>query len=133
MYAYIKGLLTSKSHDRVVIENSGIGFEVIIGSSTYNSLPEESQDIMLHTYHYKREDKEELYGFAVREEKKFFEILIGVSSIGPNKAISILSQISPGRFISAIKKEDIVTISSIKGLGRKTADLIIIFFRSLES
>ncbi len=129
MYAYIKGILKSKSPHRVIIENSGIGYEVNITALTYNSLPDNLEEVMLYTYHYIREDKEELYGFSAMGEKNLFEILIGVSSIGPNKAISILSQISPEHFISAVRKNDVITIASIKGIGKKTAEKMILYLK----
>lgn len=129
MYAYIKGILKSKSPHQVIIENSGIGYEVNITALTYNSLPDNFEEVMLYTYHYIREDKEELYGFSAMGEKNLFEILIGVSSIGPNKAISILSQISPEYFISAVRKNDVITIASIKGIGKKTAEKMILYLK----
>ncbi|MFC2061963.1 Holliday junction branch migration protein RuvA [Elusimicrobiota bacterium] len=126
MYAYIKGMLRSKNSDRIVIENSGIGYEMIIGAMTYNNLPNPPEEVMLYTYHYIREDKEELYGFSSTGEKRLFEILVGVSSIGPGKAVSILSQVSPAQFIDAVKKKDLLAVSSVKGIGKKTAERMIL-------
>jgi Holliday junction DNA helicase RuvA len=129
MYIYIKGILIAKSQDSVILENSGIGYQLNIGTFTYNSLPEINQEVKLNTYHYVREDKEELYGFSTEGEKALFEILIGISSIGPSKAINILSQISPQQFINSVRREDIGTIASIKGIGRKTAERMVLDLR----
>ncbi|MFH1415735.1 MAG: Holliday junction branch migration protein RuvA [Elusimicrobiota bacterium] len=126
MYVYIKGILKSKNKETAIIENAGIGYELSIGLMTYNSLPEHSQEVMLYTYHYIREDREELYGFSTTGERSLFEILIGVPSIGPSKAINILSQVLPGQFAGAISRGDITAVASIKGLGRKTAERMVL-------
>lgn len=126
MYAYIKGILVSKSENNVILENTGIGYRLSIGRMTYYNLPEISNEVLLHTYHYLREDREELYGFYSAQEKELFEILIGLSSIGPSKAINIMSQIAPEQFIEAIRREDVMTIANIKGIGRKTAERMIL-------
>ncbi|MBN2406214.1 MAG: Holliday junction branch migration protein RuvA [Elusimicrobia bacterium] len=125
MFVYLKGILKSKEHGRVIIENSGIGYELYVGEMTYANLPEPPEEVMLYTYHYVREDREELYGFSSQGEKGLFTMLIGVSSIGPGKAVSILSQISPDEFINAVRSENISLIASIKGLGRKTAERVV--------
>lgn len=126
MYIYIKGILKSKTQTTVIIENSGIGYELSIGLFTYNDLPDHSQEVMLHTFHYIREDKEELYGFSTEGERSLFEILIGIASIGPSKAINILSQISMAQFIDAVRRGDVLTIASIKGIGKKTAERMVL-------
>lgn len=126
MYVYLKGILKSKNQNHVIIENSGIGYELSIGALTYNSLPDHSEEVMLYTYHYIREDKEELYGFIAKTERRLFEMLIGISNIGPGKAINILSQITASNFVQAVRTEDILTISSIKGIGKKTAERLVI-------
>lgn len=126
MYVYIKGILKYKSADRIVVENSGMGYGLTIASITYNNLPDPPEEVMLYTYHYVREDKEELYGFSSMAEKELFELIIGISNIGPSKAINIMSQITPSHFINAVKREDVVTVASIKGVGKKTAERIIL-------
>ncbi|MFW6173338.1 MAG: Holliday junction branch migration protein RuvA [Elusimicrobiota bacterium] len=126
MYAYINGILKQRDRSKVIVENSGLGYELNITTTTYNNLPEPPEKVMLYTYHYIREDREELYGFATKGEKELFEILINLSNIGPSKTINILSQIEPEHFVRAIKKEDISYLSSIKGIGRKTAQRLIV-------
>jgi len=129
MYIYIKGILKHKDTCSVIIENSGIGYEINIGLLTYNDLPSASEEVLLHTFHYIREDREELFGFSTTGEKSLFEILIGISSIGPNKALGMLSQVSPSDFIQAVKSNNKSLIASIKGIGVKTAERIIIELR----
>ena len=126
MYVYIKGILKETFHDRVVIENAGLGYELKITSLTYHNLPALDDEVMFYTHHYVREDKEELYGFSTRDEKKLFEILITLPNIGPGKAMNILSQIQPEHFVAALQNKDVSTISSIKGIGRRTAERLIV-------
>jgi len=130
MYAYIKGKLKSKTEKKVVVENSGIGYELHIGSVTYNDLPLDNEEVMLYTFHHVREDREELYGFSTDSEKKLFEVLLSMSSIGPSKALGILSQIAPSRFVSAVIQKDVMTIASLKGVGKKTAERILLDLRN---
>ena len=125
MYAYIKGILVSKSPEVVVLENSGIGYEFSIGASTYADLPALGEEVLLYTYHYLREDAENLYGFTTEEEKEVFEALISVSGIGSVKAIGILSNISAPELVSGILRKDKKVLSSVRGIGKKTAERII--------
>jgi len=126
MIVYIKGILKEKTAQRAIIENSGIGYELNIGAMTYNELPDPPEEVMLHTYHYIREDREELYGFSSLNEKQLFEILIGVSNIGPGKAMGILSQVMPESFVNAVRSGDTASVASIKGVGKKTAERLIV-------
>lgn len=126
MYVYIKGILKETFHDRVTIETAGIGYELKITLLTYHNLPALEEEVMFYTHHYVREDKEELYGFSTRGEKKLFEILITIPNIGPGKAMNILSQIQPEHFVAALQNKDVSIISSIKGIGRRTAERLIV-------
>jgi len=126
MFVFIKGILVSKAPDAAVLENSGIGYELSIGAATYAELPQPGDEVLLFTYHNLREDAEDLYGFASEEEKEVFEALISVSGIGPAKAISILSNISAPDLVSAVLRKDTVCISSVKGIGKKTAERILL-------
>ncbi len=129
MYTYIKGKIEEKKQDRVIIENSGLGYLLKIGMQTFSDLPAENKKVKLYTHHYLREDAEILFGFSTREEKHLFKILLKISNIGPGKAMGILSQISPDNFIEYIQSEDISSLSSIKGIGKKTAERLIIELR----
>lgn len=129
MYSYIKGKLKEKNKEAVIIENSGLGYRLQIGMQTYSDLPPENKKVKLYTHHYLREDAEILFGFSTTGEKQLFKILLKVSNIGPSKAMRIISQISPDHFIDAIQNEDIPSLSSIKGIGKKTAERLIIELR----
>ncbi len=126
MYSYLKGILISKALPRIVVENSGIGYELVVGEKTYCDLPAVENDVMLYVYHYIKEDREDLYGFKTETEKKFFELLLSVSNIGPGKAIGILSQINPADFSKAVMREDVAKLSSVKGIGKKTAQRLMV-------
>ncbi|MDA3792141.1 MAG: Holliday junction branch migration protein RuvA [Elusimicrobia bacterium] len=126
MYIYIKGKVIEKSQDDVVVETGGLGYILKIGALTFNDLPAAGEDVKLNTYHYLREDREELYGFSTKGEKELFEILIGVSNIGPAKAMDILSAVSPAHFVDYIINNNINGLSSLKGIGRKTAKRLVL-------
>ncbi len=126
MYVYIKGLLKYKNREMIIVENSGMGYRLIITTATYDKLPELQDEVFLYTYHYIKEDREELYGFFSLMEKKLFETLISISGIGPSKAVNILSTIEPQKFIRAVINKDIMLLSSLKGIGKKTAERLLI-------
>jgi holliday junction DNA helicase RuvA len=122
MIAHIKGSLQTKSTNAIVIDNGGIGYEVITPLSTFYSLPEEGQEVSLHVYTHVREDAFILFGFMTEIEKKIFKLLITVSGIGPKLAINILSGIGPDELLAAISSGDIAKLQSIPGIGKKTAE-----------
>jgi Holliday junction DNA helicase RuvA len=125
MYAYISGKLTHKSPTLVVLENHGIGYELHISLHTYSSI-QSATDCLLHTYLHVKEDGHTLYGFAEPQEKALFIQLIGVSGIGPNTARMILSSLAPGELVAAIRTENEVAITRIKGVGPKSAKRLIL-------
>lgn len=122
MIAHIKGLLQKKSTNAIIIDNSGIGYEVFTPLSTFYSLPEEEEEVSLHIYTYVREDSFILFGFMTELEKSIFKLLISVSGIGPKLAINILSGIGPEELLDAISSGDIAMLQSIPGVGKKTAE-----------
>ena len=129
MIAYIRGTLTEKDPTRVVIEAAGVGYELVISLSTYEALPREGAEAKLLTYHCVREDDEILFGFASEQEKEMFVKLTSVSGVGPKIAISILSGSTLGELALAISTNDAKRISSIKGVGKKTAEKICVELR----
>lgn len=133
MIAYIRGTLTEKDPTRVVIEAAGVGYELVISLSTYEALPREGAEAKLLTYHCVREDDEILFGFASEQEKEMFVKLTSVSGVGPKIAISILSGSSLGELALAISTNDAKRISSIKGVGKKTAEKICVELRDKVS
>ena len=126
MIAYVKGLLAEKDPTRVVVEAAGVGYEILIPLSTYERLPHVDEEVKLLTYHCVREDDEILFGFASEAEKAMFAKLTSVSGVGPKIAIAILSGSSIGELSLAIASGNAKRISSIKGVGKKTAEKICI-------
>jgi Holliday junction DNA helicase RuvA len=124
MIAHLKGLLQKKTTETLIIDNSGIGYEVIAPLSTFYALPKEDEEVSLHIYTHVREDAFILFGFKTVLEKKIFRLLISVSGIGPKLAINILSGIGPDMLLEAIAVGDIAKLQSIPGVGKKTAERI---------
>ena len=126
MIIFLEGILEEKNPARAVINAGGIGHEVIITLNTYEDLPSRGTKVRLQTHHHVREDAEILYGFSDNSERDFFVTLIGISGVGPSLAISILSGLPLYSLRSAIVDEDVKRLSSIKGIGKKTAERIIV-------
>lgn len=126
MYAYIIGVITQKEEGKIALENNGIGYEINVSNLTLNSFSFENQPVKIYTYLVVREDDMSLYGFASLEEKSMFLKLISVGGIGPKMAIGILSEISLSGLMSAIASEDLKTLCKVKGLGKKTAERLIL-------
>ena len=124
MIAYVRGVLTEKDPARVVVEAAGVGYEVLIPLSTFDRLPKAGGEVKLLTFHCVREDDEILFGFATPAEKELFVKLTAVSGVGPKIALSILSGGSVGELALAIASGNAKRISSIKGVGKKTAEKI---------
>jgi Holliday junction DNA helicase RuvA len=124
MIAHLKGTLLKKTTDSLIIDNSGVGYEVFVPLSTFYSLPEEDETINLHIHTHVKEDAFILFGFKTILEKKVFRLLITISGIGPKLAINILSGIGPDELIEAIARGDVVKLQSIPGVGKKTAERI---------
>jgi Holliday junction DNA helicase RuvA len=124
MIAHLKGFLQKKTTGTLIIDNSGIGYEVIAPLSTFYALPEEGEQVTLHIYTHVREDAFILFGFKTILEKKIFRLLISVSGIGPKLAVNILSGIGPDMLLEAIAVGDIAKLQSIPGVGKKTAERI---------
>ncbi|HHU77445.1 MAG: Holliday junction branch migration protein RuvA [Caldicoprobacterales bacterium] len=126
MYAYISGILEELDSQRVVIDVNGIGYSVFVPGSILQRLPSIGGRIKLFTYMHLREDCQDLYGFLEKEEKQFFEKLITVSGVGPKAALGMLSAFSVQQLAIAIVTGDRKTLCNAPGIGRKTADRIIL-------
>lgn len=126
MINFIIGKIVSKEENAVVIENNGLGFFLNVSANTLAQLPLVGEETKILTFMNVREDDISLFGFASNEEKDLFFKLISVSGIGPKVAISILSGMKISDFMIAIANEDVRYISTIKGLGKKTAERIIV-------
>ena len=125
MIAYIKGRLIEKSPTKIVVEVNGIGYDINISLNTFEKIGDD-ENITIYTHLQKKEDADILFGFMTKSERKLFQQLISVSGIGPSTARTILSSISPVEIQEALISEDLNTIKSIKGIGLKTAQRLII-------
>lgn len=127
MISYIKGILVEKNPACVVVETAGgIGFNINISLATFSALQDVGEEVKLLTYYIVKEDANILYGFMEEEERELFKLLITVNGIGPNTARLILSSMSVGEVLNAIATEDVRAIQSIKGIGAKTAQRVIV-------
>ncbi|HJO95448.1 MAG TPA: Holliday junction branch migration protein RuvA [Victivallales bacterium] len=126
MIAKITGIVDTVSLADVIVDVNGIGYEIVIPLSTYDLLPKESEKVTLNIFHYVREDAIILYGFVTLEEKELFKLLTTVTGIGPKLALKILSSSNVRSLCEAIVNVDIKTISKINGLGKKSAERLVI-------
>lgn len=126
MIACLQGSLLTKSVEHVVVDVHGVGYQVLIPLSTYYTLPDLGERVTLLTTTYVREDALRLYGFVTPEEQRLFELLMGVSSIGPRLALNMLSSLAPGDLQQAIAGSDIARLQTIPGVGRKTAERVVL-------
>ncbi|MCK4535618.1 MAG: Holliday junction branch migration protein RuvA [Desulfuromonadales bacterium] len=125
MIALVKGDLAYKSVDHVIIDVNGVGYRLFIPLSTYYTLPENGQvQMFVHTH--VREDALQLYGFLTVEEKEMFATLIGISGVGPKLAVNVLSHISVVDLETAIAHGDVKRLSSLPGIGKKTAERLVL-------
>ncbi len=129
MIAHIKGKIIDKSEKSLVIEANGLGYLVFSPTSTILNSPKVGEDISLWTYLAVRETALDLYGFETRDEKSFFELLIGVSGIGPKNALSILSLAPIEILKKAIGSGDTTYMTKVSGIGKKTAEKIVVELR----
>lgn len=125
MYEYIKGKVEEISPAFIIVEAGGIGYNILISLQTYEELKDKGE-VKVFLYHHLREDDEQLYGFASKNERELFKHLISVSGVGVGSARMMLSSLSDEEIRNAIIGEDVRKIKSIKGIGQKTAQRIIL-------
>ena len=111
---------------RVIVDVGGVGYEAFIPLSTFDRLPPAGDAVKLYTYHCVREDAQLLYGFATEREREMFELVTTVSGVGPKIALAVLSGLTIGDFQLAIAEGDAKRLASVKGIGKKTAERIVI-------
>lgn len=126
MIALLTGKIAGKSPDWVILDVNGVGYRVQIPFSTFFALPEDGAILTLNIHTNVKEDAIHLYGFLTPLEKQFFQLLITVSGVGPKLAKDILSNIHPDQLASALCRADIVRLSAIPGIGKKTAERLIL-------
>lgn len=133
MYNYIIGKVTYAMGNTLVVENNGIGYEIGVSATTLYDCCTPGEIVKIYTYLYVREDTFALYGFSKLEEKTLFLRLIDISGVGPKLAMQILGGMDLNSLTVAIATGDIKTLSKIKGLGKKTAELIVVSMRDQVS
>ncbi len=129
MITHLKGTLSKKSPTEIIVDVGGMGYSVNISLSTYEQLPEVNSSIHILTHHHVREDAQLLYGFFTQDEREIFRLLISVSGIGPKMAQTILSGIQPEELIRTISQGSIGSLTAIPGVGKKTAERMIVELR----
>jgi Holliday junction DNA helicase RuvA len=126
MIARLNGILVQKSVTQCVVDVHGTGYRVVVPLSTFYELPEAGDPVVLQVYTHVREDTISLYGFCTEEEREVFKLMISVSGIGPKLAVNVLSGISADEWIRAVAVEDLKRLTVIPGVGRKTAERMIL-------
>ncbi len=129
MIAQIRGRLASKEPHRVVVDVNGVGYQIFIPLSTYYQLPDVPAEIFLHTHTHVREDAIQLFGFHTRDEQSLFELLRGVSGIGPRLATNILSGISVEELVPALSEGNLTRLRAVPGVGKKLAERLVVELR----
>jgi holliday junction DNA helicase RuvA len=129
MIAHLRGKLLAKHPNQAIVETAGVGYDVTISVPTFSDLPALGADVALHVHTHVREDVIALYGFLRPSEKQLFEKLISVSGIGPKLAITILSGMAAPDIVGAIRGNDVVRLTRIPGIGRKTAERMVLELR----
>lgn len=125
MIAYLKGKLAHKDPTHLIIDVNGIGYQVNISLNTFSEIKDQ-ENVFIHTYLHVKEDSHTLFGFTQESEKKMFLSLLSISGVGPNTALMVQSSLSAAELKQAIVNEDVKMIQSVKGIGGKTAQRIIL-------
>ncbi len=129
MIAHLRGKLLTKHPNQAVVETGGVGYDVTITVPTFSGLPALGDEVALHVHTHVREDVIALYGFLRSAEKTLFEKLITVSGIGPKLAITILSGMAADEMVNSIRGNDLARLTRIPGIGRKTAERMVLELR----
>lgn len=126
MIAFIKGVLDTVTEDRIVVENQGIGYEILVPGSVVQAMPQTGNTVKVYTYMYVREDVMQLYGFLTKDQLNMFKLLITVNGIGPKGALGILTVMDVDALRLAILSDDAKSIAKSPGIGAKTASKLIL-------
>ncbi len=126
MIAYLAGTLIAKKPASVLIDVGGLGYRVHVPTSTYQALPDTGESVKLHTSLQVREDSQTLYGFATEGEQQTFEVMLGVSGIGPKLALAALSSMRPAELRDYVVTGETALLTNIPGVGKKTADRLVL-------
>lgn len=126
MISYIRGELIAIENEKVIVDVTGVGYGVFMPAQAMQQLPTTGSEVKLHTYLNVKEDAMQLFGFLSRDDLNVFKLVIGVSGIGPKGGLNILSQLSPDELRFAVVASDVKAISATPGIGKKTAEKLII-------
>ncbi|MBC8228223.1 Holliday junction branch migration protein RuvA [bacterium] len=126
MISFLSGILEHKEANQAIIDVGGVGYEVIIPSSTYEKLPPKGEPVKLHTHYLSRNDEIKLYGFISLDERTLFRTVLTVKGVGPGGALNILSKLTPNQFRMAINQNNVDALRRVPRLGKETAQLIIV-------
>ena len=129
MIAHLRGKLLARRPNQAIVETAGVGYDVVISIPTFSELPSAGSEVSLYIHTHVREDQIALYGFLRAQEKELFEKLITVSGIGPKLAITILSGMPAEEMTGAIRGNDVAQLTKIPGIGRKTAERMVLELR----
>ena len=129
MIDYVSGKLAAKKPTEAVIDVGGIGYKVLIPTSTFEKLPATGQETAVLTHHYVREDAITLFGFATSEERTVFNMMLAVSGVGPKLALAALSALRPSEIRDRVLEGDSAMLTRIPGVGKKTAERLVIELR----
>lgn len=129
MYAFIKGKFVEGTAEYAVIEVGGVGYKLFTPMSALGKFPAPGKEITLHASFVVRENSHALYGFLEKEEKGLFESLIEVSGIGPKTALSLIGHLSLSQFYQAVQSNNLLTLSKVPGIGKKTAERLVVEMR----
>jgi Holliday junction DNA helicase RuvA len=127
--AHLRGKLISKHPNQAIVDCGGVGYDVVITVPTFSDLPADGQEVSLFIHTHVREDALALFGFLRAQEKQLFEKLISVSGIGPKLAITILSGMPSEQMVAAIRGNDVARLTKIPGIGKKTAERMVLELR----
>ena len=126
MYAFIRGKVEEKLEDTVVLETGGVGYNVLVSGNVLERLPARGEEAKLYTYTAVREDAIHLYGFLTRDDLNLFRLLLSVSGVGPKGALSLLSVMSADELRFSVLQDDAAAIAKAPGIGKKTAQKVIL-------
>lgn len=126
MISYIKGRVERRAEGYIILEANGIGYRIFVSPATLAKLPQTGEPAQVFTYFGVKEDGVSLYGFATAEEQEMFHQLLRVSGVGPKGALGFLSQLTPTEIVMAILSEDVKTLAKAPGVGKKTAQRVIL-------
>ncbi|MGB6138356.1 MAG: Holliday junction branch migration protein RuvA [Shewanella sp.] len=129
MIGRLSGILVEKQAPEIVLDVNGVGYELQVPMTSFYELPELNQHASLFTHFVVREDAQLLYGFITKQERALFRLLIKTNGVGPKLALTILSGMTASEFVSCVERDDIVTLVKLPGVGKKTAERLVIEMR----